>query len=113
MLIGLVLSADFFYSSIILDVMSSIIGLILLVPNVSVCVRRLHDVNKSGYWLIPFAVMPLIPDKLIYKLPHFLPLVFAGLVLGYLIFLIYCLTLKGNEFENDFGQPPLTESQST
>ncbi len=31
--------------------LSSILGLALLIPNISVAVRRLHDVNRSGFWL--------------------------------------------------------------
>ena len=30
----------------------AIVGLLLVVPSLSVNVRRLHDVNKSGWWLL-------------------------------------------------------------
>ena len=29
-----------------------VIGLILLIPSISVSVRRLHDIGKSGWWLL-------------------------------------------------------------
>lgn len=66
------------------------VGVILLVlwsvaniiPNLAVIVRRLHDTNKSGWWLL----IGLVP--------------FGGLVL--LIF--YCL--EGDRGRNDYGEDP-------
>jgi uncharacterized membrane protein YhaH (DUF805 family) len=34
----------------IFPVLSNIILLALIIPSVAVCVRRLHDVGKSGWW---------------------------------------------------------------
>jgi uncharacterized membrane protein YhaH (DUF805 family) len=33
-----------------------------IIPSLSVCARRLHDVNRSGWWmLIPFTILGIIP----------------------------------------------------
>tara|TARA_B110000459_G_C16272872_1_gene342846 strand:- start:23 stop:301 length:279 start_codon:yes stop_codon:yes gene_type:complete len=49
------------------------------IPGLSVSVRRLHDVNKSGWWLfLSFTVIGLIP-------------------------LIYWACKKGDEEDNKFG----------
>lgn len=32
--------------------LSSIMGIALILPNVAVAARRLHDVNRSAYWLL-------------------------------------------------------------
>lgn len=33
-------------------------GLIIIIPGIAVAVRRLHDLNKSGWWLLsPYAVL--------------------------------------------------------
>ena len=32
-------------------VLSSVLSLILFVPGLAVCIRRLHDTGKSGWWL--------------------------------------------------------------
>jgi len=34
-------------------------SLVVLVPSISVCVRRLHDVGKSGWWYL-FLALPLV-----------------------------------------------------
>ena len=34
------------------NLISSILSLALLIPNLSIEVRRLHDINKSGWWLL-------------------------------------------------------------
>lgn len=38
---------------------STVLAVVLLLPNVSVCVRRLHDVSRSGWWLL-LAPVPLV-----------------------------------------------------
>ena len=67
--------------------MSGIFILGSLLPSISVGVRRLHDINKSGWWM----------------LLNFIPYV------GILIVLIF-LCLKGDVGENKFGQSPLTKN---
>lgn len=63
-----------------LDVITT---LALIVPNIAVCVRRLHDVNRSGWWmLIAFTVIGLFFPLLVW----------------------WCI--KGTEGENRFGPAP-------
>lgn len=65
------------------DVLKSVWDLAILVPSISVAVRRLHDTDKSGWWiLLPFTIIGIIP---------------------YLIWLVQ----KGNDNENRFGADPL------
>ncbi|WP_414052988.1 DUF805 domain-containing protein [Macrococcus animalis] len=37
-----------------------LIGLILLIPNLSLLVRRLHDIGRSGKWAILFYIVPIL-----------------------------------------------------
>lgn len=43
----------------ILVLAASVIGLVLLIPSISVAVRRLHDTGRSG-WLVLIGLIPLI-----------------------------------------------------
>ena len=63
-------------------ILYAIVFLGLLLPGISVLVRRLHDINKSGwhYWWILTGI---------------------GLLL-----LIYWFCQKSNESKNDYGPPP-------
>lgn len=63
------------------------IALAFVIPSLAVFIRRLHDINKSG-WLLLLCLMPYIGFFVI------------------LIFLIFCLQ-KGTEEENRFGANPL------
>ncbi len=38
--------------------LSTIFGLALLVPSISIGIRRLHDINKSGWWYL-LALVPI------------------------------------------------------
>ncbi len=45
--------------SVVLPVLGSIASLVLLLPALAVGVRRLHDIGKSGWWLLIWLI-PLI-----------------------------------------------------
>lgn len=65
-------------------VLTMIVMLGLLLPSIAAGVRRLHDTDRSGWWLL-IAIIPLI-----------------GLVL------IYFLVLEGTKGDNRFGADPST-----
>ena len=72
------------WGSLIVDstgIVSGIVNLALLLPSLAVAARRLHDTNRSGWWmLIAFTVIGLIP-------------------------LIIWLASKGNDQANQYGSP--------
>ena len=58
---------------------SNTLSLITLVPSISLSIRRLHDINRSGWWfLLSFTVVGLIP-------------------------IIYWACQRGDRAENDYG----------
>jgi len=61
-----------------------IYGLATLIPGIAVSVRRLHDIDKSG-WFVLIGIIPII---------------------GWII-LIYWYIQPGTPGENRFGPPPL------
>lgn len=61
-----------------------IFSLTMIIPNISVTIRRLHDINRSGWW----------------QLLSFIP------IIGW-IFLIKWDCTKGDENTNRFGDNPL------
>jgi uncharacterized membrane protein YhaH (DUF805 family) len=63
---------------------TGVFGLVTIVPNISVAVRRLHDLDRTGWWL----------------LIGFIPLV------GWIILLIWYCT-RGTAGPNRFGPDPL------
>ncbi|MBQ3189037.1 MAG: DUF805 domain-containing protein [Bacteroidaceae bacterium] len=36
----------------LIPIVNLIVGLISIIPGIAVCVRRLHDIGKSGWWLL-------------------------------------------------------------
>jgi len=96
--------------SILLDILgirllSTVVGLALLVPTLAISVRRLHDVNKSG-WLI---LVPTIPAFLTVSLFYlFWPLgvVFALATVACSAYLIYLYVLPGTAGPNPYGPDP-------
>jgi uncharacterized membrane protein YhaH (DUF805 family) len=66
-----------------IGIISSLVGLALLLPSIAVLVRRLHDTDRSGwwYWII------LIP------------------ILGWLV-LLYFLVSRGTPGDNRYGPQP-------
>ena len=80
--------------------------LILSIVTIPLCVRRLHDINKSGYWLIAFFLlfltfifMDLSNNSIISSMPVFQP------IIGIAWWLIW-FCKKGDPDTNRFGHPP-------
>ena len=63
-----------------IGILSATYALIIFVPSMAAATRRLHDINKSGWW----------------QLLHFIPL------LGTIILVIY-LVQDSRSFENKYG----------
>jgi uncharacterized membrane protein YhaH (DUF805 family) len=64
-------------------VFTALVGLALLLPNLSVSIRRLHDTDRTGWWI------------LIYLIP----------LIGLIVLLVFYLQ-QGDRGENRFGPPP-------
>lgn len=65
-------------------------GLVMIIPSLAVSIRRLHDTNRSGWWLL-LAFVPLI---------------------GSLILLVVFVQ-RGNHGQNRYGADPIQEPQRT
>ena len=64
-----------------LPVLSDIYSLAVLLPSLAVGVRRLHDTDRSGWWLL-IGLVPLI---------------------GFIVLIVFFVQ-KGTEKENRFGK---------
>lgn len=69
---------------------SSVYNLALIIPSIAVGTRRLHDINRSGWWQLLF----LIP------------------IIGWLILLFFFVS-KGNIGTNRFGEDPKQNDLNT
>ena len=43
----------------LIPIVNLIVGLISIIPGIAVCVRRLHDIGKSGWWLL-LCLIPVV-----------------------------------------------------
>jgi uncharacterized membrane protein YhaH (DUF805 family) len=64
-------------------IISGLAGLALLLPGLSVSIRRFHDINRSGWWILIF-IVPIV---------------------GFVLWLIW-FTREGDPGENQYGPPP-------
>jgi uncharacterized membrane protein YhaH (DUF805 family) len=65
------------------QLLGAVFGLATLIPSLAVSVRRLHDIDKSGWWIL----LGIIP------------------VIGWII-LIYWYVQPGTPSDNQYGPPP-------
>jgi uncharacterized membrane protein YhaH (DUF805 family) len=63
--------------------LSGIYGLAIIIPSIAVSVRRLHDIDRSGWWVL----ISLVP------------------VIGTIVLLVFAV-LEGTPGENRFGPNP-------
>lgn len=75
----------------------------------AVCVKRLHDRDKSGWWIIPFVVVPGLFQQFEDRLGDTAALSALGLAVGGLGIwgAIELLFLRGTRKTNRFGPDPL------
>ena len=72
---------------------------LFLIPTFSLYVRRLHDTNRSGLWILIIFV-PFIGAILGFSL-----LIVINLILIMFITLVFFFCLKGDTGQNNFGSP--------
>lgn len=65
------------------DILTSVYGLALLLPYLGLAARRLHDINKSGWWLL-IGIVPVI---------------------GFIVLLIFYVK-EGDAGANQYGPSP-------
>jgi len=81
---------------------STLFWLVTLLPDICVTVRRLHDIDQTGWWVLWW---PLI--IIVLGLPS---LLFAPLAAGVgicVIWMIVWLSTRGTQGDNRFGPDPL------
>lgn len=88
-------------------------SLATMVPSLAVTTRRLHDIDKSGWWqLINYISGFIIFNSLFAFAYHFYPI---GIVISVLIaiiaviWMLVWLCTKGTEGSNRFGDDPLQQ----
>jgi uncharacterized membrane protein YhaH (DUF805 family) len=75
------ISMDTFYDPIGIGLLSGLFAVVVIIPSISVGVRRLHDLDRSGWW----------------SLLGFLP------VIGLVLIAFWCM--KGTNGSNKYGDP--------
>lgn len=69
-----------------------LVALVMLLPLISVSVRRLHDRGRSGWWFLAYCVLSGVP------------------ILGFIVsigWLVFCC-MRGTQGANKFGPDPLS-----
>ncbi|MDE6785774.1 MAG: DUF805 domain-containing protein, partial [Muribaculaceae bacterium] len=58
-ILGIVVEIVFCWNQNVMSVASAVVGLALLLPNLGLDVRRLHDIGKSGWWIF-ISLVPIV-----------------------------------------------------
>ena len=117
----------YFISSSILKLFIEMVGITfswifnIILIYLTICfftasVRRLHDVNRRGFWLLlPWATsfLSVAAEKLKYDgvpMPEFLPDICLFIGSGLIIYIFVLTMLSGTKGTNRFGKDPLTKT---
>ena len=87
-------TGDFSAFHYLLIVVYVVVALGVFLPSISVLVRRFHDRNMSGWWVLGFMLLSAVP--------------FVGILVS--IGMLVLLCLKGTDGENKYGDDPLNPS---
>jgi uncharacterized membrane protein YhaH (DUF805 family) len=89
--------------------LSGIVGALLIIPQLAVAVRRLHDLGKTGRELVVPCVMLLaVPLAFAFRgiLPKIVALGFLGITLLVFANLLTLFLKKGSSIPNKYGAAP-------
>jgi uncharacterized membrane protein YhaH (DUF805 family) len=89
--------------------LSGVVGLLLVIPQLAVAVRRLHDVGKTGRELVvPCVMLLLVPVAFAFRgiLPQIIALGFLGITLLTFAHLLTVFLKKGSTIPNRYGAAP-------
>ena len=89
--------------------LSGLVGLLLIIPQIAVAVRRLHDLNKSGRELVvPCIMFAALPLAFAFRgiLPKLVALGFLGITLLAFANLLTLFLKKGSNIPNRYGAAP-------
>ena len=89
--------------------LAGLIGLLLIIPQIAVAVRRLHDVGKSGRELIvPCVMLAVLPLAFAFRgfLPKLVALGLLGITLLVFANLLTLFIKKGSTIPNRYGAAP-------
>jgi uncharacterized membrane protein YhaH (DUF805 family) len=89
--------------------LSGIVGALLIIPQLAVAVRRLHDVNKSGNeLLVPCVMFLAVPLAFAFRglLPQIVALGFLGMTLLVFANLLRLFLKQGSTVPNKYGGAP-------
>nr|WP_280451342.1 DUF805 domain-containing protein [Veillonella montpellierensis] len=85
--------------------------LLLAIPGWAVSVRRLHDINKSGWWVLISLILSILGTLgFIYNFMHENWWMLTQFMSGILsLYLSYCILRRGDPQANRFGPNPVPE----
>jgi uncharacterized membrane protein YhaH (DUF805 family) len=95
-------------------IIGSLYSLLIFVPSLAAGVRRLHDTNRSGWFLL----LPFSPFLLFLISPFLGKIGFVLMFMGYLTIIVFAIVLivllatEGDKGENDYGPNPKSEEGS-
>lgn len=86
---------------------STVVLLLLILPQLAVSVRRLHDTGRSGWWMAPCVAL-LVAGRFCGEHRAFSTFeVVVVLTAGiYLVFLLFSFLSSGDRGDNDYGPSP-------
>ena len=91
------------------SLLPGLVGILLIVPQLSVGVRRMHDIGKSGRELVvPCVMLAAIPLAFAFRgiLPKIIALGFLGITLLVFANLLTLFLKKGSTVPNRYGAAP-------
>lgn len=93
--------------------LSGLVSLLLVIPQIAIAVRRLHDIGKSGHELVVACVMfAALPLAFAFRgiLPKIVALGFLGITLLAFANLLTLFLKKGSTVPNRYGASPTAYS---
>ncbi|MGH6812727.1 MAG: DUF805 domain-containing protein [Methylocella sp.] len=91
-------------------VLNAIWNLMIVLPLLAVIVRRLHDLGRSGWLLLIYHITLVLLAILASMSDNNVAAAIAAIGVAGLVFVIYFLSLPGDQGPNQYGEDPLVSA---
>jgi uncharacterized membrane protein YhaH (DUF805 family) len=97
-------------AALILGIVTAVFVIGCIIPNIAITIRRLHDTNRSGWWLGANVVLNVVQRiaGMSENRPAIIITGLAGAILGIVLLVFFCL--PGTTGENDYGSNPYDDA---
>ena len=97
-------------SALVFALLAFVVGIMAFIGQVTLTIRRLHDLNLSGWYYLLYIILSTLPAVIYNEESLTMMLIALAITLISLILPLFVIFKRGTVGENKYGSDPLSEA---